>query len=62
MKRTIIIFVILLPIAVQAEARRSAEGPAELTVYPAKAGELEQKYRLMVKAEDQTDADAVPLY
>ena len=25
-------------------------------------GELEQKYQLMVKAEDQIDTDAVPLY
>jgi hypothetical protein len=62
MKRTIIIFVILLPIVVPAEARRSTEGPVELTIYPAKAGEIEQKYQLIVKAEDQIDADAVPLY
>ena len=54
-------FVLLLTI-VPADARRFAEGPVELTIYPAKAGELEHKYRLMVKAEDQTDADAVPLY
>jgi len=62
MKRTIIIFVILLPIVVPAEARRSAEGPVELTIFPAKAGELEKKYQLMVKTEDQIDGDAVPLY
>ena len=62
MKRTLIYLVILLPIAVPADARRSAEGPVELTIYPAKAGELEKKYQLMVKAEDQIDADAVPLY
>jgi len=62
MKRTLICLMILLPIAVPVDARRSAEGPVELTIYPAKAGELEQKYQLMVKAEDQIDADAVPLY
>ena len=62
MKRTLIYLVILLPIAVPADARRFAEGPVELTIYPAKAGELEKKYQLMVKAEDQIDADAVPLY
>jgi len=62
MKRTLIYFIILLPIVVPANARRSAEGPVELTIYPAKAGELEKKYQLMVKTEDQIDADAVPLY
>lgn len=44
------------------KAQRSAEGPVELTIYPAKAGGLEQKYQLVVKAEDQIDDDAVPLY
>ncbi len=62
MKRTLILFVILLPIAVPAEARRSAGSQVELTIYPAKAGDLAQKYQLMVKVEDQIDADAVPLY
>ena len=62
MKRTLICLMILLPIVVPAEARRSAEGPVELTVYPAMAGEIEQKYQLIVKVEDQIDADAVPLY
>jgi hypothetical protein len=54
----IVLFLTLVP----AEARRSAKGPVELTIYPAKAGEAEEKYQLMVKAEDQIDADAVPLY
>jgi len=62
MKRTLIYLVILLPIAVPAEARRSDEGPVELTIYPAKAVELEKKYQLMVKAEEQIDGDAVSLY
>jgi len=34
----------------------------ELALYPAKVAESPQKYQLMVKAEDQIDADAVPLY
>ena len=55
-------FIVLLLTVVPAYARRVAEGPIELTIYPAKAGELEKKYQLMVKTEDQIDADAVPLY
>ncbi len=62
MKRTITFFIILLPIAVPADARRFVDGPVELTIYPAKAGEFEKKYQLIVKSEDQIDADAVPLY
>lgn len=59
---TYVYFIVLFLIVVPADARRSAEGPVELTIYPTKAGELEQKYQLVVKAENQTDADAVPLY
>jgi hypothetical protein len=55
-------FIILFLTVVPADARHVAEGPVELTIYPAKAGELEQKYRLMIKAEDQIDGDAAPLY
>jgi len=62
MKRTIIFFIVLFITAVPADARRSAEGPVKLTIYPAKAGELEKKYQLTVKPEDQIDGDAVPLY
>jgi len=61
-KDVFICFILLFLTMVPADARRSAEGPVELTIYPAKAGELEKKYQLMVKAEDQIDADAVPLY
>jgi hypothetical protein len=57
-----ICFIILFLTMVPADARRSAEGPVKLTIYPAKAGELEKKYLLMVNPEDQIDADAVPLY
>jgi hypothetical protein len=55
-------FIVLLLTVVPANARRFADGSIELTIYPARAGELEQKYQLVVKAEDQIDADAVPLY
>jgi hypothetical protein len=54
----LILFLTVIP----ADARRFAEGPVKLTLYPAKAGELEKKYLLMVKAEDQIDGDAVLLY
>ena len=43
-------------------ARRSAARTFELTLHPAKSLKPEQKYRLIVKAEDQIDADAAPLY
>ncbi len=55
-------FIVLFIAVVPVDARRFAEGLVEITIYPAKAGELEQKYQLVVKAEDQIDADAVPLY
>jgi hypothetical protein len=55
-------FIVLFLTTVPAYTRRSAEGPVELTIYPAKAGELEKKYQLMVKAEDQIDGNAAPLY
>ena len=61
-KYIFICFILLFLTMVPAEARRSDEGPLELTIYPVKAGEIEQKYQLIVKAEDQTDADAIPLY
>ncbi|MHC4172343.1 MAG: hypothetical protein ACYST5_05310 [Planctomycetota bacterium] len=57
MKRTFFCLIILLLAVVPVAART-----VELTIYPAKAGELEQKYQLVVKAEDQIDADAVSLY
>ena len=56
------VFIIFFLLVSSTKARRSAEGPVELTIYPAKNGELEQKYQLIVKAEDQIDEDAVPLY
>jgi len=56
------VFIILVLFVSPTRARSSAEGPVKLTIYPAKAGELEQKYYLMINAEDQIDEDAVPLY
>jgi hypothetical protein len=57
MKRTLICLIILLPIAVSAEART-----VELTLYPAKSPKPEQKYQLLAKANELSDADAAPLY
>jgi hypothetical protein len=56
------VFIILVLFVSPTKARSSAEGPVKLTIYPAKAGELEQKYQIMVKAEDQIDGAAAPLY
>lgn len=57
MKRTLICLVILLPIAVPAEARTT-----ELTLQPAKSPKPEQKYQLLPGTDKQIDEDAVPLY
>ena len=57
MKRTLICLVILLPIAVPADART-----VEMTLHPAKLPKPEQKYQLLVKADEQSDTDAAPLY
>jgi hypothetical protein len=57
MKRTIILFVILLQIVVPAEARIT-----ELTLYAVKSSEPEKKCYLLPKADEQKDADAAPLY
>jgi hypothetical protein len=57
MKRTLIYLVILLPSAVPAGARTT-----ELTLHPAKSPKPEQKYQLLAKAEEQSNADAAPLY
>lgn len=62
MKHTVVSLVILSLALVPAYARRFAEGPVKLTVWPAKAAESPDKIRLLPKAEDLTDANAVPLY
>jgi len=56
MKRIIICLIILL-VEIPAVART-----IKLTLHPAKSPKPEQKYQLIVKAEDQIDADAAPLY
>ncbi len=57
MKRVFICIVILLLAAVPVDGLT-----VELTLHPAKAPEPAQKYQLLPKAEEQTDADAAPLY
>jgi len=61
MKRSIITFVILLSIVSASFASRALPW-IELNLHPAKETETAQKYRLLPTAEEQTDADAVPLY
>ncbi len=61
MKPAIITCIILLSISSFAYAKR-ARPWVELTVNPSKTTEAAQQYRLLPTAEEQTDADAVPLY
>src|SRR4030042_4940155 len=56
------VFITIVLLVSFTEARRFAEGPVKLTIYPAKASEIEKKYQLVVKAEDQIDGDEVPMY
>lgn len=56
MKRIIICLIILLAV-VSAEART-----VKLTLHPAKSPKPEQKYQLLAKADEQSNADAAPLY
>jgi hypothetical protein len=62
MKRTVVGLVILSLALAPASARRFADGPVKLMVWPAKAPASPDKIRLLPRAEDLTDADAVPLY
>jgi hypothetical protein len=57
MKRAIICLIILLLVAAPAAART-----VELTLHAAKASDPAKKYTLLPKADEQTDADAAPLY
>ena len=57
MKRVFICIIILLPAAVPVDGFT-----VEMTLHPAKASESARQYRLLPKAEELTDADAVPLY
>ena len=56
MKYIIICLIILLAV-VPVVART-----VELSLHPAKSLKPEQKYRLLVEADEQSDADAAPLY
>jgi len=56
-------YLAILSLAVTAaNARRFASGPFELAVYPAKLPEPAEKYSLLAQGDEQTDADALPLY
>jgi hypothetical protein len=60
MKRTIIIITMSL-MATTTEANQ-AQPWTELIIHPSKTSEAAQKYRFLPTAEEQTDADALPLY
>jgi hypothetical protein len=64
MKRSFAWIVVVLFAAVLTAAQPQEEKArtVELTLYPAKSPEPKQKYQLLPKAQEQTDADAVPLY
>jgi len=61
-KHILVCFAIVLSVTLPTEASRSSGGPVKLTLYPAKVAEPAGTYRLLVKAEKQTDEDAMPLY
>lgn len=62
MKRTLLCFAVLFSLCVSIEASQSSRSPVKLALYPAKVAEPAQTYRLLVRAEEQTDEDARPLY
>ena len=62
LSKGVYVFIIVMLLVSSVDAQRSSQGPVRLTICPAKAGELEKKYQLMVNPEDQIDADALPLY
>jgi hypothetical protein len=62
LKSTFVCLVIVFLCVIPAIARRSAKEPVELTLYPAKAPEPAHRYTLLPKSDEQTDADAMPLY
>jgi len=64
MKRVFICLAILFFIVASMGARPQQEKARtiQLTLHPAKAPEPAQKYRLLPKADEQSDADAAPLY
>jgi tetratricopeptide (TPR) repeat protein len=56
----IIVFFVAFPASAQPQEGKART--VELTLYLAKSPEPKQKYQLLPKAQEQTDADAVPLY
>lgn len=62
MKRTLLCLAIVFLFFVPEGASQSSRGPVKLVLYPAKAAEPAQTYRLLVRAEKQIDEDAMPLY
>jgi len=62
MKRKLFYLIILSLAVIPANARRFASGPFELAVYPSKTPEPAEKYSLLAQGDEQTDADALPLY
>jgi len=62
MKRTFLCLVILSLAVIPSYARRFAEGPLDLPVAPAKIAESAQHYQLVLSPDQQTNADAFPLY
>ncbi len=62
MKRTFLYLTILFLVGVSIEAGQSSRGPVKLALYPVKIAEPAKTYRLLVRAEEQTDEDAMPLY
>jgi len=62
MKHATIYILILFLAAISTYGRSSGARTVELTLHPAKSPVPEQKYQLLVKADEQSDADAAPLY
>jgi len=62
---TLFVYIIILFLAVipaTAQPQEEKVRTVELTLHPAKTPESVQKYRLLAKAEQQSEADAAPLY
>jgi hypothetical protein len=62
MRNTLVCLIVLFLIGAPADGQGPAAEPVELTLYPAKAPEPSESYRLLPSADEQADADAVPLY
>jgi len=56
------IFTLILAVTLAAKPQVKKARTVELMLHPAKASEVSQKYQLLPKDEELTDADAAPLY